>query len=109
MLVWNPKLYMDASVAKRPGKYRRILEENKLVPHIYCITLPEDGKNSMEIYSSRELWFQYYRQRKMTVIGMAKNEESAKELLLQICRDIYLQKGTVSAFEIQNFFAEDTE
>lgn len=104
MLVWSPKLYMDAAVAGKPEKYRRMAEQHESLHAVYCITLPVNRENSMEIYSSRELWFQYYRNRRLTVIGLARSREGAQELVCRICRDIYQKFGKISAKEIQSFF-----
>ncbi len=105
MLVWSPKLYMDASVAKRPEKYRRMLERHRPLPAVYCITLPVNEENSMEIYSSREFWFQYNQQRRLVVIGMARSRREARKLVTRICEDVYRQFGDLSAQRIHAYFS----
>ena len=53
MFIWNPALYMDEKVKEEPKKFRRRLERRKLVKKCYCITLPINKQNCLDIYSSR--------------------------------------------------------
>ncbi|MBO5483849.1 MAG: hypothetical protein J5979_01405 [Lachnospiraceae bacterium] len=104
MLVWSSKMYLDNKLSKRRKKYQQILEKNKLIREVYCITLPVNGENTMEIYSSRELWFQYYREKKLVVIGLAGTRESAQKLAAQICLDTVRRQGDISPALIQDYF-----
>lgn len=60
----------------------------------------------MEIYSSRELWFQYYRDKKMILIGLAKNREAATKLAAQICLDTIQRQGDISPRLVQEYFQD---
>lgn len=99
-------MYLDEKIARRRKKYQRILEKKKLVQTVYCITLPVNGENTMEIYSSRELWFQYYRKKKLVVIGLAKTEENARKLAAQICLDTIRRRGDISPALVREYFQD---
>ncbi|MBR1743478.1 MAG: hypothetical protein IJ733_16720 [Lachnospiraceae bacterium] len=104
MFEWNSKIYMDEKVGKNPVKYKRMLEQKKLVKHCYVLTLPLNEKNCLDIYSSREFWFQYYHERQMEVVGLAVSMESAEELLCRMAKDVYLKYGDVDAESMHRFF-----
>ena len=104
MFIWNKKLYMDEKVAKKPGRYRRIISEKKIVKKCYCITLPENQQNCMDIYDSREFWFKYRRQMGLEIIGMAADRESAFELVGKIAEDILNEYGELNPMRVHEFF-----
>lgn len=106
MLVWSSKMYVDEKISRKRKKYQQILEKNKLTRSVYCITLPVNGENTMEIYSSRELWFQYYRKKELVVIGMAVTREAAQKLAAQICLDIVTCLGDISPGLIREYFRD---
>ncbi len=104
MFHWNAGIYMDDRVKKKPVKYRRMVEKRKLARACYCITLPVNETNCMEIYSSRELWFRYYQNRGLEIIGLASDEEGAQEILEKIASDVYREYGQVNAGCVKKYF-----
>lgn len=106
MLYWSSKMYLDAGLLKKKKRYQRLLEKNKLTRPLYCITLPVNGENIMEIYSSAEIWFRWYRKRRMTVVGLALSRENAEKLVAQICLDTVSREGTISPGLIYDYFDE---
>ncbi len=109
MLNWNSKLYMDEKVSRRPVRYRKILERGRLLRGVYCITLPSNPANSLDVYSSRELWFGYHRDRGVEIVGMAVSRESAWEQVERISRDVYACYGEISASLFHRFFGGEVE
>lgn len=103
MFIWNPALYMDEKVKEEPKKFRR-LERRKLVKKCYCITLPINKQNCLDIYSSREFWFQYYRKRKIHIVGLAADQEGVEEILQKMVTDIIAKYGTFNAACVKDFF-----
>lgn len=104
MFIWNRKIYMDDKVRKSPYKYRKMVERKKIAKACYCITLPANNNNLMDIYSSRELWFKYRRLMGLEIIGMAAGKESAFQMAGRIVRDIYTEKGYISPEALREFF-----
>lgn len=97
-------MYLDKRLAKKRTYYQRQLEKNKLKRIVYCITLPVNGDNTMEIYSSGELWFRHYREREMVVIGLAATRENAQRLAAQICLDTVQRQGDISPILVRHYF-----
>lgn len=106
MFKWNHKIYMDDVVRKDPIKYRRIIERRKVTKNCYCITMPANEMNSMDIYSSRELWFKYRRLQGLEILGLASNKTNAIELVQQIIDDVYKEKHDVNAETLHEFFSK---
>lgn len=105
MISFNKKLYLDDIVAKNPEKYKRILLGKKRIKGCFCIVISQNPQNSMEIYSSREMWFKYRKSQPMEVVGIAVYRESAFGLVENIVSDVYQDVGDVTAAEIKRFFA----
>ena len=101
---WNAGIYMDEKVKKKPQKYRRLVKKRKLVRGCYCITLPANEKNCMDIYSSREFWFQHYRKQNIEIIGLAADREGAMEILCQMASDITEAFGEMNAKNVRAHF-----
>ncbi len=106
MYIWSPNLYMDRRVAKKLKSYQKIVEQNKRLRSVYCITLPVLPDNNLEIYQSREFWFQYYRCKEITIVGLACDEESAYKLVSQICLDTMARFGDITPEILRDYFEQ---
>lgn len=95
---------MDEKVKKKPDCYRRIVEGRKLARGCYCITLPANEENCMDIYSSRELWFCHYREQELEIIGLAANRAGARELVCRMAQDIIGAFGEMNAGSVKAYF-----
>ncbi len=104
VLHWNAGIYMDEKVKKKPKKYRRLVRKKKLVKGCYCITLPANEKNCMDIYSSREFWFRYNEKRNLEIIGLAANKNGVVEILGQMVCDITKAFGEMNAQNVRAYF-----
>lgn len=107
MFLWDSALYMDAKVKEEPKKFRRCLERRKLIKKCYCITLPANDQNCLDIYSSREFWFRYYRKRRMHIVGLAADQDGVEEILQKISADVLKKYGTIDAAHVKKFFCSE--
>lgn len=99
-------MYLDADLAPKKKHYQKLLEKNKRTRPLYCITLPVNGENMMEIYSSTELWFRWYKKRDLTVIGLAGSREKAERLAAQICLDTVCREGDIAPGIVREYFQD---
>lgn len=104
MLLWSTDIYMDDKVKKSPQKYRRRIERRKALPGAYCITLPVNEDNCMDIYYSGELWFQYYRRKKLEIIGLAASREGVEQILVQMTSDMAERYGKINVEVVRKHF-----
>ena len=104
MIKWYPALYLDSVTKKNLRKIKRRMERRKINLRVYCIALASNEKNLLDIYSTNELLFQYYRQKDIKVIGLASSKESAIQLVSDIVNYVYQQTGRL---DVRTFFKED--
>jgi hypothetical protein len=108
MLKWSPRLYMDSVVAKHPRFYQHVLKKHLMMFSVFCLVLPQNENNSIEIYNIREIWFRWERKHTrnpIMVIGIAHDRDEAKKLLVQMCEAVYQVYGTVNAKKIHDYFS----
>ncbi|MBR3771718.1 MAG: hypothetical protein IKL07_05565 [Clostridium sp.] len=101
MIKWYPALYLDSVTRKHLNRIKRRMEKGKLTFSVYCIALATNEKNLLDIYSTNELLFPYYKKKGMTVIGLASSKEKALELVVDIINDVYQQTGEL---DVRTFF-----
>ncbi len=101
-------MYMDEKVNKRPAKYRKLAGRKKFLKKCYCITLPANRSNMMDIYPSGELWLKYNAAQGTEVIGIASCEENVVQLVAEIVQDIYKKYGDISPELLREFFSNSS-
>ncbi|HAU87973.1 MAG TPA: hypothetical protein DCW90_21600 [Lachnospiraceae bacterium] len=104
MIKWYPALYLDSVTKKNLRKIKRRMERRKINLSVYCIALASNEKNLLDIYSTNELLYRYYRHKDIKVIGLASNKENAIQLVADIVNDVYQQTGRL---DVRTFFKED--
>lgn len=96
MIMWFDKLYIDESLKKHKKRCMKQIEAQKLWKRSYTvIVLASNEEDLYDIMESREMFFKYYRRKKVYIAGVAENPESALELLQQMLLDSY-EKGEFS-------------
>lgn len=103
-VVWNKKIYMDEIVLKNPIKYRRRIEKGEILPECFCIALPANGLNALDIYSSREFWFKYQSYKGIEIVGLAADRQGAMGLIEKIAFDIISEKGEFNSKTVSEYF-----
>lgn len=102
MIIWNEKTYFSENIKeKRRGKYKKRVEKGHFIGKLYCITLPSNPENLLDIVSARELRFPHYKRQEIHVIGLAKGEDEAQETVRRIVEDMY---NATSDFDVRSFF-----
>ncbi len=105
MLKYNKKMYMDKNVAKHPRRYKRYLKKQKPLKIFYCIVMPANDENCMDIYSNGQFWLKYMHETSdMEVIGLAHSRSSALKLVENMMMDIYRKNQDISAEAVHDFF-----
>lgn len=103
-VVWNKKIYMDEKVMKNPIKYRRRIEKGKILPECFCIALPANKLNVLDIYSSCEFWFKYQAYKGVEIVGLAADREGAIRLVEKIAFDIISEVGEFNSKTVAQYF-----
>lgn len=94
MLEWLENLYVSDSAAKNVHKTIRRINQKKLTPGIYLLTLPCNDRNTMDIISASMLLQETVRRRCPRIIGIANGKEDAYALMQEIVEETYRETGT---------------
>lgn len=90
MIKWHDKLYMDSVVAEKPDYYKNIAEDDSVhIPPVYCVTIPSNGNNVLDIVSCNELIFKHYRRNLVEVVGLTHSYKEAVQVVMSIALEAY--------------------
>lgn len=90
MIFWYEDLYMDDSVRKHEERCRKTIEKRSVWQKLpwkksyYIITLAKNSKNLFEIMGTDEMFFRYYGYTDIYIVGVAREYDSAVEILIKI-------------------------
>lgn len=99
MLKWHEHFYVDESICDA-GRIRDRLNDNRLTPGVYLLTLSNNPDNLMEILPAVSLKQKAARDLCPVIFGMAGSKDSAIELACRILREVYAETG---AFGIDDY------
>ncbi|MDO4943029.1 MAG: hypothetical protein Q4E73_09390 [Lachnospiraceae bacterium] len=71
------KLYIGPSIRHRQERILSRMEQGKMVVSLYCITKAMNQTDLYDIYSYHELRQKYYKERSVTILGLAGSKEEA--------------------------------
>ena len=94
-------LYTTEKTKKMLPKIMGKLNSRKLQTKIWLITIAANEKNLLDIFHSIHYMQPLFEKLNPDIVGIAENEESAKELLIQITEDIYRETGS---FDVRSYF-----
>lgn len=81
------ELYISEELQGREEEVVEHLEKKEFQFRIYLIALPENEKNQLEIYHSGMLNQEWYRNKDVFVVGLAKGYLQAIELVRKIAEE----------------------
>lgn len=99
MLMWKEHLYIGEGI-RDAESVRARLNENKLTPGVYLLTLSENSHHLMEIVSAVSLKQKWARRLCPVIFGMAGSKEDAIDLACRILKEVYDATGD---FEIEDY------
>lgn len=98
MLKWQENFLTGESV-KNPDKIRKKLNNGKLVPGIYLLTLSENPSNLMDIIPAAMLIQKSFYGICPRIIGMAKGKDEALEMVRSLINEMYRETGAFETAE----------
>ena len=102
LMLFHKKLYLDDITSENKRKIIRKLKHNKLTLGVYVIVLSENDTDQLEIYPSYVLLQKAFSDMAMTVVGIASDLESSRELLVRMTDDCLKETGKASLKEYFN-------
>ncbi len=104
MIVWYEHLYMGAKAKRSRSAIIEDIREKKPHPDVYVITPPSNEKNVLDIYPTATVLQDYYENRKLLVIGIAKGYQEALKLAASIVDEMYRKTGN---FRIREYIGTE--
>lgn len=98
MLDWYKDLYIGSGI-RDSEKIITKLNNNKLAPGVFLVTLSENPDNMLEIFSAVLLKQDAFRRMCPPIVGLAKGKDEAIELVQQMIQDAYQETGTYQVAE----------
>ena len=96
---WYKKLYLGESI-KQARWVRYQISYGKNPKGYYCITLPEQGQNLLDIYPSRLLRTDGFNGDDLRIIGVASDKKEAFDVVRDIIEDVYVH---TRGFDIKGY------
>lgn len=98
MLKWHKNYYRGSGV-KNVSNIRRRLNQGKVVPGIYLITLSENPHNLLEIRHAVTLLQETAVRICPEIVGIASGKEEALGLVREMIQTVYQETGTLEIKE----------
>ena len=100
------KLHKNAYWGESLGDLKRTvtyeLKYKKFAVGYYCITLPDNSENLMDIIPGEQLKLKFLRRKPRTVIGIAGTKNEAMKLAGTIIYDVYKE---TDGFDVTGYFS----
>lgn len=98
---WAVNLYTTEKTKKKLPVIMQRIRKRKIQPGLWIITIASNEKNLLDIFSSVYYLQPMFSKMNPDIVGIAENEESAKELTVQILQDVYEKEGN---FDVRSYF-----
>ncbi len=103
MLEWYQNLYVSDLASKHMRRTIRRINQNRITPDIFVLTLPGNENNVMDIIPSKTLLQEPARKRCNMIIGLAKGIDDAYELMQKILMETYENTGN---FHVKDYLKD---
>lgn len=90
---WCENLFVGTTAEKNRNDIVKKIKSNKPQLNVFVITLPSNENNLLDIFHSTILLQSYYKNKDYVIVGLAKGQEEALEVMTQIVMDTYNETG----------------
>ena len=104
MLKIYSNIFMDDDVEIKPTCSKKSLLRYGKKLKYYAICIATNPENLLDIIRFGELEFNYYKERKMYIIGVASSKENARYLVADIIQKVYNESN---GFNCREFFEKE--
>lgn len=99
---WYQQLYVGDSI-KHAKRLKRKIEHNTITWDVFLITFASGDRNLLEILPATMLLQKNYPKDNLHIIGLARGQEEAFEVVRRVVEETYKQTGNV---DIWNYLKE---
>lgn len=98
---WAENLYTTEKTKKKLPRIMQKVKKCRLQPGLHLITIASNTENLLDIFQSAFYIQPMFAKMNPDIVGIAENEDAAKELVVQILKDIYEKNGN---FDVRSYF-----
>lgn len=98
---WAVNLYTTEKTKKALPKIMRKIGKRKLQPGIWLITIASNEQNLLDVFHSIYYLQPMFANMNPDIVGIAENEDAAKDLVTKITEDVWKQRGD---FDVRAYF-----
>lgn len=98
---WALNLYTTEKTKKKLPKIMWKMKRRRIQPGIWLITIASNPENLLDIFQSIYYLQPAFLKQNPDIVGIAEDEEAAKELVVQMLQDIYEKNGN---FDVRSYF-----
>ena len=102
-------LYVSETWMNKKKKIMKKLQENRLQPAVYVITLAGGEQNNLEFYSSMLLKQHIFDREEIFVVGIAAGYDEAVSLVKDITEQVYKETGDADVRQFITLRQEEFE
>ena len=98
---WAVNLYTTEKTKKKLPVIMQKIRKGKLQPGIWLITIASNEQNLLDLFHSACYLQPVFQRMNPEIVGIAQDEEAARELVLEIIKDVYEKQGN---FDVRTYF-----
>lgn len=99
-MILYENLYIGDSLIKKKNKIIGKIKRHKMMGDVYCITLPSNSANFLEVHYYNELLQSFYQPMPIITIGIGGSKYEAFDIVATLTNEVYGQTG---GFDIKTY------
>lgn len=96
MIHWSNKLYVHPDIKEDVDNVINRINNKQYALNIYCIIRSLDESNLFEIICSEELSNILYKDKDISIVGIAQGKKQCEEVLVDIIEAIIDEQGNIN-------------
>lgn len=98
---WKKNFYYGPKALEESSRIKKSLKRKKWLPGIYLIALTDNPEHLLEVYECSQFLQPGLHTKELPVIGIAKGQEEAYELVRTLIDEVYQVTG---ALDVKTYF-----
>lgn len=87
-MILSPHVKMSDGIKEREAEVRKAIQDGTECPFLYCITLPSNEKNLLDIHPYRELRKRKEYEKPFVILGLTKNRREAVWMVEEMVAEV---------------------
>lgn len=98
-MILSPRVRMSDDIKKREEEVRRAIEKQEECHFLYCVTLPSNEQNLLDIHPYRELRKRTEYEEPFVILGLTKNRKEAVQMVADMAASVAASIGEPEEFK----------